>query len=380
MIDGKNLEDIQTVQNGIHFAHEESGGLVVNIMSRDTADAIPALRLNMEGLRPFFSNLSVLVFENDSKDESREDFYEWSRDAEGYDVDVMECEDAPGCKFHESHRYESSEATDYFKASAIGPMAKYRQRMMDYILSTDKYKDYSHVLVMDLDIGVSLSPLGVMHSLGLFHDKAIASASRQVWPGSFGTLIPPYDFAPFRAVRTKQNEKLYKFTQKFCEISEPGDRWRNQCDSVSPLHLVMILSLDRSGTEPYRVESAFNGATLYPLNLVRERHAKYDAGDDGQRCEHVGFNLAMKDSLYINPKWRMHLLPEHPGGPDGKIAMKNIARIVATPKISFSIFFGTLFCMIVVVYGAMSFSLLLYDTVARCLPWGQRISKSVKAN
>jgi len=377
MIDVNNKKDIDSVERGIAYARG-CGGLAINIMSRDTVESIPALRFNVEGLLPFFPTLSVVVFENDSKDGSREAFSKWGIEAEGYDVDVMECEEAPGCKFNESHRYESTEATDYFKSSAIGPMAKYRQRMMKYILNSPKYANYSHVLVMDCDIGVSLSPLGVVHSLGLFHDKAIASASRQVWPGSFGTLIPPYDFAPFIAVRQNSNEKLFKLTQKFCEISEPGDRWRNQCESVSPLHLIMILSLDRSGSEAYRVESAFNGAALYPLKLVRERNATYDAGDDGQRCEHIGFNLSMKDAFFINPKWRMHLSPNHPGGPDGDIAMKNIARIVATPKISLTIFFGTLFSMIIVVYGVMSLSLAIHAVVTRF--WKLHQVKSTKSN
>ena len=364
MLSSRNPKDVDAVLKGIKYAKTQSGGLVINIMSRDTIDAIPSLRQNVEGLVPFFSNLSVVVFENDSKDGSREAFVQWSADAQGYDVDVMECEEAPGCKFHETHRYESIEAKDYFKSSAVGKMPEFRQRMVDYIVNTAKYSDYSHMLVMDLDICVSLSPLGVMHSLGLLPDKAVASASRQVWPGSFGTLTPPYDFAPFRAVETTSNKRLLDLTQKFCEFSPPGDRWRNQCESVSPLHFSLLLSLDRSGSEPYQVASAFNGATLYPLNAVRETNAKYDAGLDDQRCEHVGFNLAFKE-FYINPKWRMHLSPRRPGGPDGKVAIKNIARIVGTPKISLTIFFGTLLCMLILVHSTMTLFLLTFPVILK---------------
>jgi hypothetical protein len=150
-------------------------------------------------------------------------------------------------------------------------------------------------------------------------------------------------------------------TQKFCEFTPPGDRWRNQCESVSPLHFLLILALDRSGSEPYEVASAFNGATLYPLRAIQDTNAKYDAGSDGQRCEHVGFNLYFRSiGFFINPKWRMHLSPRRPGGPDGKIAMKNIARIIAIPKISLTIFFGTLFCMTIVVYSTMALFLFVH--------------------
>ena len=43
-------------------------------------------------------------------------------------------------------------------------MADYRQRMVDYIL--EKYPTYSHMIVIDLDLKVSLSPFGILHSLG----------------------------------------------------------------------------------------------------------------------------------------------------------------------------------------------------------------------
>ena len=83
----------------------------------------------------------------------------------------------------------------------------------------------------------------------------------------------------------------------------------------------------------YPVVSAFNGATLYPLAQMKETKATYDYGDDGQRCEHIGFNLDMtdkerwgddpiaskdfSDTMYVNPKWTLHLEPNRPGGPTG---------------------------------------------------------------
>jgi len=118
------------------------------------------------------------------------------------------------------------------------------------------------------------------------------------------------------------------------------DPWRNQYDAVSPMQLMMVLSHDRSSSkELYRVDSAFNGCTLYPIQLIRESKAQYDAGDDGQRCEHIGFNLSLKKPMYINPKWDFHIKPTKPGGPTGVRALKNVVRIVFTPRLSASIFF-----------------------------------------
>jgi len=215
----------------------------------------------------------------------------------------MECPENPQCLFGESHRYDAVESKDYYKSSAIGRMADYRQRMVDYILEKDLYRDYSHMLVLDLDLGVSISPLGILHSLGTMPNSPVASSGRQVWPGSSGTLIPPYDFSAYRAHPSKRNSRLLHLHNLFCELQPPGDRWRNQCDAVSSMHFMVILGDDFRNESPYRVASAFNGATMYPIPLVKASGARYDAGDDAQRCEHIGFNLSLDAPFYVNPKW-----------------------------------------------------------------------------
>lgn len=372
----RSSDDVKTVLDGISYVKEQSGGLIVNVMSRDTIDAIQPLKENVEGLLPFFPKLSVLVFENDSIDGSREAFKQWASEAKGYIVDLMECPEAQDCKFGESHRYDATEASDYFRSSAIGNMAKFRQRMVDYMLSSEKYKDHSHMIVVDLDLGISFSPLGILHTLGKMPDNPVASSGRQVWPGSFGTLVPPYDFSAFRPYVTKQNEYAVNLHKKFCELMPPGDRWRNQCDAVSPMQLMMVLSHDRSvDKDLYRVDSAFNGGTIYPIKLIRESNAQYDAGDDGQRCEHIGFNLSMKKPMYINPKWDFHIRPTKPGGPTGVRALKNIVRIVFTPRLSTLIFFQNIGCMVLFVFSVMSIGMhILYPICFKGI-FGKRKSK-----
>jgi len=340
-LDPTNPRDVQAVVKGIHYAREQSGGLIVNIMSRDTVDAIEPLRKNVQSLLPFFPDgkLAVVIFENDSKDGSREGFKEWAKQARGYTVDLMSCgADNPDCKFGLSHRYDATESKEYFKSSAIGKMADFRQRMVDYITQAPQYANFSHMLVMDLDLQVSISPLGLIHSLGTVPDSAVASTGRQVWPGSLGTLVPPYDFSAFRALETPNNHKLLSLHDRFCALMPAGDRWRNQCDAVSPMQLTLVLGQDWLQTdEPYQVKSAFNGATLYPLQLIKDTHAKYDSGDDGQRCEHIGFNEGLGKPMYVNPKWNFHIAPENPGGPTGYRALRNVMRIMMTPRLGLTI-------------------------------------------
>jgi len=360
-LSSRKVEDVEAVKKGLQYAQTTSGGLVINVMSRDTVDAIPALQQNVEALVPFFKNVAVVIFENDSTDGTREAFQEWATRASGYTVDLMKCgDDNPDCKFGISHRYDATEEEDYFTSSAIGKMADYRQKMSDYIIET--YSTFSHMMVIDLDLKVSLSPLGILHTLGTVPDVAVASSGRQVWPGSMGTLIPPYDFSAFRPIETTQNKHLVNVHSWFCGLLPEGDRWRNQCDATSSIHLLFVLLHDWLLRDtPYPVASAFNGATMYPIALVKETGAKYDSGEDGQRCEHIGYNLAMP--FYTNPKWNFHVMPTKPGGPTGVRSLKNVFRIVFMPRLSMVIFFQLMVFLVTFVVCCMMISLQLAEFV-----------------
>jgi len=85
------------------------------------------------------------------------------------------------------------------------------------------------------------------------------------------------------------------------------------------------------------------------MSLIRETGAKYDAGDDGQRCEHVGFNLSLKRPVWVNPKWNMNLHPSRPGGPTGWRAVKHLLAIIVRTKLCLMIVSMDLTAMIIVV-------------------------------
>ena len=349
-----NPDDVATVKRGLDYLQNRSGGLVINALARNVADSIPALRQNIEGLIPLMNNhiqnqqqkLALVVFENDSVDGTREAFQQWAKEeTEGqarYTIDLISCgEKNPNCKLDVIDRYDVIPSFMNRTASGVGKLGEFRQIVLDYIMTSPQYVNYSHMIVLDVDLGTSLSPLGLLHTLGLDHELsqkyAIASSSRQVWPGTFGTILPPYDLSAFRPVPTEKNTRLRKWHQWFCELMPPGDRWRNMCEAASPMQLFLILSngdaVLNHGWLPYEVESAFNGLTIYPLSLIREKGdaAHYDSGNDNQRCEHVGFHLSLRKTMYINPKWTMNLKPSKPGGPSviSLIMLSNCSFLLA---------------------------------------------------
>ena len=189
-----NPDDVYAVQRGLDYLRNQSGGLVVNALARNVADAIPSLKQNMEGLAPFFQDsrhkLSLVVFENDSNDGTRALFKSWAKEestkeSPRYVVDIMSCGDAnPDCNLGIQDRYDK----DLFKnpnASGVGKLGEFRNVLLEYILNKEEYKSYSHMVVLDVDLGVSISPLGLIHTLGLENglgqDYAVASSSSQVW-------------------------------------------------------------------------------------------------------------------------------------------------------------------------------------------------------
>ncbi|CAB9502252.1 expressed unknown protein [Seminavis robusta] len=330
-ISSTNRQDVRSVLKGIRYAQGPKAGLAVAVLARDVMERIQNLRENMDALQPFFSNLSLVIFENDSSDGSREFFKQWAAEEDlGYQVDLMECAEAEDCKLGKKHRDHSSH--DFAHSSAVGDMDVYRQRVADYITdpSNELYEDYSHMIVLDIDIAVSLSPFGILHSLGERPENAVASSGRQLFAGSWGFEAVPYDFSAFRPWATPENHRLLSLHESYCALMPAGDRWRNVCDAMDPLIQTEMRRLDRapaSNGDFYRVESAFNGAALYPLDLIRVSGATYDSGEDGQRCEHVGFNLYLKKPMYTNRKWDMHIDPRNPGGPSGWRALNSVHHI-----------------------------------------------------
>ncbi|CAB9500820.1 expressed unknown protein [Seminavis robusta] len=357
-----NFKDRNAVVAGQNYAKTHS--IVVNVLARNMREDIPALRTNIESIAPFFREVALVVFENDSNDGTREGFKQWAAEVKdkNYFVDVMECEGVVDCKLNRKHR-DAATGPAYDYSGEIGEMHNYRNMAVQYITHDPKYKDFSHVLVMDVDLGVPFSPLGILHTLGSKPDHPVACSGHQLWITGYGGLSTPYDLNAFRQYSTPEDEGLEDWTHRLCELMPPGERWRSECDALSPTRVISIMWNDRKRIDEdlYRVVSAFNGAALYPVELLRSTGAMYDDGDPaegnvGQRCEHVGLNKAVgKDKpMYVNKKWNFNTSPTDPAGATGARAQKVTNRIMGKPKLFLTIFFIHLFTVGVFVWATMT--------------------------
>jgi hypothetical protein len=190
---------------------------------------------------------------------------------------------------------------------------------------------------MDVDLGVAISPLGVLHTLGVQPKAAVAASGRSSKPSSVGSLVMPYDISAFRPDPAHfPQPALLALHEKFCEITRRGGAGFNRatCDFASAFHVGALLAHDKLHPDaPYAVASAFNGAILYPIEQLRLAGARYDTSEGSVGlCEWIPFHDRLKQAtppdsgfspqLLTNPKWAFLTSPYRPPGPTGPKFLK----------------------------------------------------------
>ena len=154
------------------------------------------------------------------------------------------------------------------------------------------------------------------------------------WPGAMGTLPILYDFAAFRALPSSSSSWLLQLHLWFCQLPPAVSQMRAQCDAMSPFQLGLISAVEWGASEPYRVLSAYNGAMVYPIDLLlQDRNAQYGAGA-GADCEHVQLNLAVGaiGGVFVNPLWTMRIPLGRRAGPAGVRALRMLMVSLLEPS------------------------------------------------
>jgi len=223
------------------------------------------------------------------------------------------------------------------------------------VLRRTEGKGSFELLVMDVDLAVSISPLGVMHTLGVQPYAPVAVAGRFITAMTLGSMDNYYDLSAFRPSNESGSGVLVAMHDAFCRHAlRIASGWdRAMCDTSSAFHIGTVLANHRGHEQIYRVESAYNGAVLYPLDQIRESGARYSTAStwgsaesgDGDLNEHILFHRALAEktaplaaagakwlpAMFLNPKWSFHVNPERPPGPTGPEWKKVAARVGANP-------------------------------------------------
>lgn len=251
--------------------------VVFCVLARNIAPNFALLKRRIEHTARFFGQFAVVFFENDSNDGTRALLKEWSRqmerDPSGNRVHVIECPDAPDCRFGVRRMYEYGE----FSSCRMRHMADYRNRYVAFVRR--HLADFDYVVTVDGDMRGPWSTEGLMHAIGQPEAwDAIACTQQTIVPGTFAGVRGSGDSLAFvdrdGQCLPRKPWRRFKFAARYYLLTST---WSKRFACGQPL---------------YPVLSAFNGLAIY-------RMPAFLAGTYGtDLCEHVGFHLSMAANGY----------------------------------------------------------------------------------
>ena len=237
-----------------------------------TRDSSKKIKRNVEALSKIgesFNDYRIVLFENDSKDGTREIIEKMA--LSNPKIELIECEEAHRCKLSLSREKG-------LKPSRIEKMSSFRNRLLDH--TKCNYIDFDYLMMCDMDMEGVFYRNGVLHSVGLMQNySAVFAKGVMHLPLTFGSVKIPYDALAYLREDEEPKEKIKELPLV--------KKWMRQAYDCS------------FTTKPIPVKSAFNGAGIYTIKDIEG--IKYNA-DYG--CEHYSLNCALHNQgkkLCINP-------------------------------------------------------------------------------
>ncbi len=256
-------------------------------LARDCADALPLMMQRMEEMGSFFKDYAVIIFENDSKDETRTLLEQWSlRNKKVY---LLKC-GIDNCKFGETSAYEEGACHKH----RMERMAKFRNMYLDEVRK--QYINFDYMMVIDMDIKGPWSMDGLATTFADCNWDGVFAYGIHTIPYLSGLLYGQYDAAAYVPLEGD-----------YCVFSS---YWKTVKNYLK-LNFVTCFGM-KAGDAWVPVASAFGGMGIYKLKSIGE--CRYS----GESCEHAMFHKCMSEKgngrFYINPS--LILLSGHQGPPN----------------------------------------------------------------
>jgi hypothetical protein len=279
------------IKNGESIA--KSSSIVICGLARNISHVLEKTQKKLEKIGSFFNKYHIVIFENDSTDNTREIIKKWSK--ENKNVTLIDCVDENGnsneCKFNLETGYDMGAIS----LNRSKKMAVYREQYLNYVKK--KFKHYDYMLVADLDIEGNMNYDGLFHSLSQNNWGGICINGRGNVPVFFGLLSMMYDTLAYVPKDSDYNNIKYNvFKNLFYSNYE-------------------ILNSEKL----IEVTSAFNGYSLYKIPYVI--NSTY-IGDTC--CEHINLHINIIKNggkIYINPLWTGYFNLQGPQGPINLLKM-----------------------------------------------------------
>lgn len=248
-----DILDKTTLEKGEKILNQQRA--IICGISRDNANDFFVMRRHIEYLGEQFKDYRVVIFENDSKDRTKDLLASWSK--KNQNVTII------------SKDFKNK------KRPSIQFLADARNFYIDEIQKPD-YDDFNVLIVVDMDMSYGFDMRGIYHSFASW-DSWDAMASNGV-SNSEGEM---YDAFAFR-----NSEFPWAHYQK------PKTYWEEIVPKIQRVYPVT------SALVP--VDSAFGGLAIYKRDKLKGCRYQSIMGD----CEHIEFHKCLKQNkgiMFMNP-------------------------------------------------------------------------------
>lgn len=249
--------------------------VIICTLARNAGNSLARCAKRLELLGETWLEYKVIVFENDSTDDTRAGLLAWQQ--ANPCVKLIECGFiAPHCKFNHERGYQL-EMTGKARQRMI-QMAIYRNMCLEEVEKEDPR--FTHVIVADFDGEGYIDRDGMREVMQRAEDfDGVACNGRMHLPPLFATGVT-YDSLAFLSADVPLGEQLRMTEAQRFVAHTSYARWK----FPRGVTLVPVLS-------------GFNGLAIY--NRVSIHGLRYESmPDDILGCEHVGLHVAMARAGY----------------------------------------------------------------------------------
>ena len=256
-------------QKGKEYLSNKS--VIITGLIRDSEHTIKYIKQNVYKITKLFNNYKIIIFENDSKDNTRQELLKWVD--EDNNVIILGCSGINNktCNLN----IKSFTITKGISKNRINNLSYLRNEYLKFI--KNNYSNFDFTIVYDFDINGIIYTDGILNTAYKF------------------SINPEIDAIASQSYKIKSVNNLYLFLY--------GDSYAYRDNNLQFMnHTIKSLFLSLFNEYPYnfkKVISAFGGFTIYRTeSIIKSEYNTYLDNHGEYVCEHVGLHKNM--NIYIN--------------------------------------------------------------------------------
>lgn len=239
------------------------GGLFYN-----SSKVFNKFKNRMNYLQNYFKDIQIVIFENDSIDNSRILLLNWEKQQKN--INIIKCKENNFCLLNKKKAISHG----IFSNCRMKKMSQYRNIVKKYV--DDNFSNYDYFIVIDTDARGAFSLDGLAYSFGINTEWDVMSAY-----GSVGIVL------------TLGNLIYHDYIA-----------YLDNYISIESLKKIIAINLTNKNDDIIKVNEAFGGLSIYKMSSIK--NSDYTPHDNNYICEHTIFTNNMKmngyNKFYINPK------------------------------------------------------------------------------